>query len=789
MSDLEDYICKMKYTFGNIETSEFGRKQEAVGYYTSPTMADKKGFYCIRFRGSDGASRLNTPHSLIINGTFDSAVLQRFYDYVVSELKTLQQYYDADVIAELVKNPNKLYKNYHGKVVDGKLLFGGNGGLMRYFPSLFTYEINEKTTLNFNEYLQYLYQKEAVQKKNTDGFSYIREFIDHTLTDFSTNLDVWTTAINDMLMQMVDDEITQLSQSSTKKIVEFDKGELKNIAIPVQILRYYKQKYSEADKSDAYEGIVGDVSNSDIIRTAIANHVLSTSISIIEFEKVFAGDPAYYKRISSANGKVFTDNGVTYRIDNLVEKHSDKIKRLGSLLSPGQNLRFDFSDEATKELGIRNGDKYTVLNMADYKLKSEYINSHLIPRFTKQYIINILRTEGSIGDLQLTTDNIRNIYKFDGTVDELYSEFNIPADIRERINDLVKQQIEPYSGVTVSDAQVIIRPQFYRELRIRLGMWQFAPTYIKYVDETGAKKTTRYTDDIAYDLLENDKSWMDSAEKTAIVSNFEAQALKMTYFGNESTIIGEGQYQNVPLYNKMAIFTQFKWQSGSDIGNAVYERMNRPGQEIDMMAFESAVKVGLEQRIYTPYKSGKFAFDGLDKNSGKFLDQNGEVKSSNRKDVLNVRVQSMRNLRLQLNTEAHDATERSLGTQAQKLAYANVFDDDVLDRTDYLDEAGGKDVKDDMLNILNRLSEIKYESILSQFGSPQNAAKFIQNVILSNGLDDLSLDIIKNGGSAASLSSRDIFEQAVAAMLGRSIIDINTQGGTAIQQSEFGYDG
>jgi hypothetical protein len=51
------------------------------------------------------------------------------------------------------------------------------------------------------------------------------------------------------------------------------------------------------------------------------------------------------------------------------------------------------------------------------------------------------------------------------------------------------------------------------------------------------------------------------------------------------------------------------------------------------------------------------------------------------------------------------------------------------------------------------------------------------------------LDIIKNGGSAASLSSRDIFEQAVAAMLGRSIIDINTQGGTAIQQSEFGYDG
>ena len=81
------------------------------------------------------------------------------------------------------------------------------------------------------------------------------------------------------------------------------------------------------------------------------------------------------------------------------------------------------------------------------------------------------------------------------------------------------------------------------------------------------------------------------------------------------------------------------------------------------------------------YKSGKFAFDGLDKNSGKFLDQNGEVKSSNDLDVLNVRVQSMRNLRLQLNTEAHDATERSLGTQAQKLA-GDVNEDGLVDLQD-----------------------------------------------------------------------------------------------------------
>ena len=52
----------------------------------------------------------------------------------------------------------------------------------------------------------------------------------------------------------------------------------------------------------------------------------------------------------------------------LKEKDSDKIKRLGALLSPGANIRTDYSEDIInnpKYKGLK-GDKYTVLNINDF---------------------------------------------------------------------------------------------------------------------------------------------------------------------------------------------------------------------------------------------------------------------------------------------------------------------------------------------------------------------------------------------------------------------------------------
>ena len=51
---------------------------------------------------------------------------------------------------------------------------------------------------------------------------------------------------------------------------------------------------------------------------------------------------------------------------------------------------------------------------------------------------------------------------------------------------MLKRQIKPYEKITVADAQVFIRPELYRKIKIGLGEWSRNP------DEDG------YSDEIAY---------------------------------------------------------------------------------------------------------------------------------------------------------------------------------------------------------------------------------------------------------------------------------------------------
>ena len=99
--------------------------------------------------------------------------------------------------------------------------------------------------------------------------------------------------------------------------------------------------------------------------------MVSQFISIEEIEKVFTGDPAFYKNYSDKQKIQFEDD--EYNIDFVTDKHSDKIKRLGAILSPGQKLRTDYPDYILKKYPELRSTKYTVLNVGDIKSKSEYL--------------------------------------------------------------------------------------------------------------------------------------------------------------------------------------------------------------------------------------------------------------------------------------------------------------------------------------------------------------------------------------------------------------------------------
>jgi hypothetical protein len=72
----------------------------------------------------------------------------------------------------------------------------------------------------------------------------------------------------------------------------------------------------------------------------------------------------------------------------------------------------------------------------------------------------------------------------------------------------------------------------------------------------------------------------------------------MSYSQNELSQIA-GKHFNFPLYNKMAMFPLFKFHASTNVGNALYDRMNRAGNELDMISFKSAVKSGAIQQGVT----------------------------------------------------------------------------------------------------------------------------------------------------------------------------------------------
>lgn len=87
-----------------------------------------------------------------------------------------------------------------------------------------------------------------------------------------------------------------------------------------------------------------------------------------------------------------------------------------------------------------------------------------------------------------------------------------PKSVKEAVDIRSKQQMSPYEEITVSDAQVCIRPALYRKIRMNLGNWTTEP------DESG------YSDEEAYKILETDGSWMNDPEKQGKLANFSCSS-------------------------------------------------------------------------------------------------------------------------------------------------------------------------------------------------------------------------------------------------------------------------
>lgn len=755
ISPIEDYLSKMTFGFNN--------------HLFCPTMSDKKTWHTIsgiQMVKDFLPSTAITDYEYNENGDITRVIFQdqkrRFSDrtlnifkgYLRDEYNAIQKYFATK--QSVIDNPNLSVGNYYGSK-KGKYA-DGNGGRFRYFNKI---TINGDT-YNLNEILakaEYSNDSQSIQ----DILNVIKQALD--------NDTVIKEAINDLLVGYVNNEISKAVELG---VIGED---LSNKYVPINFVEEFEKISSKTDSRDK---------GTDVIYSIIASHAINSAISTIEIEKCFTGDPALYKwqkelMVYKPNDDSFVPVISDERtLEAWIDKHDpdgdkssysayymitgrdvDKIKRLSSVLSTGTNLRTKWGD--TKDQEDRSDSKFQVLQLSDNEIGSTVYDT-LYSMFRKSLIKDMFQKEFGVTDQQ-ALNAVKDDHAIESTLGRLRKK---NPDAIKFIEQQAKNSAKPYADgeINQADAAVYIRPEFYKRLMKSLGEWS------PEIEE-------------AYNIMESDDSWLSDTEKYQKAIKAITQPLKMVYFGDH---FDQTLGMNVNTFDKMALFPLFKTFAKAD-NKYLYDRMNDASKGyIDMVAFESAIKVGGRKKL-SFYKDGKVNLSELTSNS--------DVDGVSGKGLATY-TQDLTQIRLQLNTDPHEHLERSFGTQAIKIGFANVVDTRTYGENKGL-AVKGSEIKKNIMDAINSLSRIGQNKIKKEFftnGKVDNRkiVNYLQRQATNSGMSAeiiANLTVDENGNIIVPIeaqSIRDWIQTKITSFVNKAVVDVNTPGGSAIQMSSFAYE-
>ena len=519
ISPLEDYIAKMTFT--------------RAGRIILPTMGDSQTYNTLY---GTAINNFKNPFD-VSNGEikFDAQILKRFINYFETELDTIEFNY---------KNENNLTEEQKVKNYDTG---NRNGYRFRYFNGFF--KLKERPTLNgiefekdfsnFNEALD-LAENLGGNEYGTSIISQIRNNWNKFSNAEKANL------MNNYLWDAFKDELNYAQELG---IIKWDGNKIASVtslALPQKALEEASSHYKKSATVSNYSENLGAAE-------MIGNYFANTISSVIEFEKLFIKDPAYYK------------NPV------------DKIKRLREVLSTGVTPRIDYEE------GNPMAD-LTEVNVGT-------LSDNVIVSRQADRIAEYAKRSAAIRLLQEMHDM---------TLDEAIRTYDsseaLPNDVEDAANLIVRDKFDGYLNpkgkVNQTDATVLISPEFYKELVRRVDGW--TPQVAK-----------------AFDLLNDPNADLEAdmdtyAEALAVT----LKPLKFMYFGDHYDVDAK---RDIPVFDKMAMFPVHRIFSTGDMGKVLEVMQSR---NIHMLAFDSAVKVGqrakeVKSRIYKDKTNKEIDMDSL----------------------------------------------------------------------------------------------------------------------------------------------------------------------------------
>lgn len=483
-------------------------------------------------------------------------------------------------------------------------------------------------------------------------------------------------------------------------------------------------------------------------------------ISVQEVERLFGGHPAFYKWKYSEN--------------ELEDRQTDQLKRLGGLISTGANPRTDFQDDSESQYTCAQVDDFMVSSEADKmhdgNIDDAYQNSvekMFVQANTKEAVYNKLVRSGK------SKKEAAEIAYVEHKTQKDFEEFRdkyLDENDKARVTKKYQAEYKAYAGkiydpkaknpINVADGSAFITDKMCEKLLRSLGLYNNkAKQLFTMLRDPDKQYTFRQKTDAFAELQE-----------------FIVGAQKYSAFGHRN----DDQLGSllIPYYNKMALFPIFPSIAMGDMGK-VYNKMINEG--VDMLLFDSAVKIGNKHN--SEFKQGK----GIEEPFVTFK-------------------QDLRYLRKQLNTDPNGKTEMNLGTQTAKVALASL----ILDRTNYTDSLtgqtiSGSEILDNIMGSIKELSDMGVKEVDDLFFTNdefdiQKFAKFLNDELTSrnankNTIDAITIKVDDTDGSKhlnvplAAQSDPHWIESILTSALNKRIIDVKTPGNAFYQRSVFAMEG
>lgn len=550
------------------------------------------------------------------------------------------------------------------------------------------------------------------------------------------------------------------------------------------------------------------VQRDKILNQAIVAYINDLSnkalISVHEVERLFAGNPAFYKW-------KYDDNG------NLIDRTVDELKRLGGMVSTGTN---NFEG---------------LVGLPDRYQKGVYVSAEVDNEMIESPQVEYMRPLVYTGQLRQTAysmlcdeyieKKLEGFKKYKGETDIQASrrKYNLEQKARNEVDSQLERMSDEEIEKLLESKHKGIIAVIKKKAKSVIDSYRLSKD--EKLDGIDVADGGAYiTDEMCEALLRMVGSWSSDIEEAFKIlrsGNIYTVRTKLNAYNKiVTTVIGTQKYTAfgrrrdpktgimITYYDKYALFPIFESIAYGRTAN-IFHAMKKQG--VDQLKINSAIKVGSQGS--QPIKWDDYSsVEGDEKPL--FLDT----------FKFNSYEQRFKYLRKQLNTDPNEKKYMNIGTQATKIVMSNLNVNNYYVLRDGT-KIKGQDLLDTIMNSMNRLSDIGMQNVMKQFFKTNedgqiidgdgkviddgnlsrvviDQKKFIETVLDMIKSDDPNINLLsslqvegdeKSGYRLSmpvdAVQSSNFLESKLIAKINGEVIDTKTPGAAFIQRSVWGMQG